>query len=114
MLTDGEGNVLATDEDGSTIAKLQTVRARCWTPTATLSCLGTPRATWWTNGEGNVLAADEKDNTIVEVADSSGAVLGSNGNIFTAGDAECNVVLTDGEGIAVLVTEDSSAVAILP
>ena len=41
-------------------------------------------------------------------------MLGSNGNIFTAGDAECNVVLTDGEGIAVLVTEDGSAVAILP
>ena len=37
-----------------------------------------------TGGEGNVLAADEKDNTIVEAADSPGAALGSNGNIFTA------------------------------
>ena len=64
--------------------------------------------------EMSSLPTRQEGNTIVEAADSSGAVLGSNGNIFTAGDAECNVVLTDGEGIAVLVTEDSSAVAILP
>ena len=34
----------------------------------------------------------------VEAADGSGAVLGSNDNIVKAGDAEGNVMLTDGEG----------------
>ena len=48
-----------------------------------------------TNGEGNVLAADEEDNTIVEVADGSGVVLDSNGNIVASGEAKGNMVLTN-------------------
>ena len=44
-----------------------------------------------TDGEGNFFAAEE-GNTIVKAAESSGAVMDSDGNIVLAGDAEGNVV----------------------
>ena len=56
----------------------------------------------------------KEGNTIIEATDSSGAVLGSDGNIITGGVVEVNMVLTGGEGSAVVVTDDWSAVTILP
>ena len=55
-----------------------------------------------TDGEDNVVAVNGEGNTIVEAADGSGAVLDFDGNIIAAGDAEGNMVLTDGEGSAVV------------
>ena len=51
---------------------------------------------------------------IIKATDGSGAVLGSDGNIIVARDAEGNMVLTSVEGSAVVVTDNGSAVAILP
>ena len=41
-------------------------------------------------------------------------MLGSDGNIVVARDAEGIIVLTSGEGSAEVVTDDGSTVAILP
>ena len=71
VLTDGEGNVLAADWGAKPSPKPQTVRARCWTPTATSS--RHPR------GEGN---------NIVDGVEGSGSALDSNGSTISVGDAE--------------------------
>ena len=91
VLTDGEVNTLAHDEEVNAI--VEEVNAIVEGVHAVQDADGV--AAWdaednvvLADGEGNVLAADEEGNTIVEAAEGSGVMLDSNGSIVLVGDAE--------------------------
>ena len=76
VLTNGKGNVHATDEEGNTIIEAANGLGVVLDSNSNIIAVGdAERNVVLIDRESNFLATDEEGNTIVEDADGSGAVL---------------------------------------
>ena len=75
VLTNGKGNVHATNEEGNTIIKAADGLGVVLDSNSNIIAVGdAERNVVLIDRESNFFATDEEDNTIVEAADGSGAV----------------------------------------